>query len=173
MSGTVHFRGGWNNSTLDTASPSMRARILQADAEYEAEVAREERARKQRAADQHERAVQASIAAALERGEQVDMRRALQHGVGRTHREIVEYASAQMDHEDMLAAARERAEFNRWKLAKSASMSADMSAPTEAETAELEMTARSQARASRRVAERRATDRRTVALARSVNRLGL
>jgi hypothetical protein len=156
MGGTIHVRGGWNNSTLDGASPSMRARILQADAEYEAEAAREERARKQRAADQHERAVQASIAAALERGEVFDMRHALQHGVGRTHREIIEHASAMQDVEDMREAARRRKAFEAFEQRFYGDNTADMSAPTEAEVAEREQTA---ARAEERRTKRRETSR--------------
>jgi hypothetical protein len=156
MSGTVHFRGGWNNSTLDTASPSMRARIRAADAEYEREAAREQREREQRAAENHERAIHASIQQALERGEIFDMRHARQHGVGRTHAEIIEYASAMQDVEDMREAARRRKAFEAFEQRFYGDNTADTSAPTEAEVAEAELIA---SRAEERRTKRRETSR--------------
>jgi hypothetical protein len=155
VTGQVYMDGGFGNkATMEHGSPQLRARMARIDAEDERQAVVEERERAQRAADLHARAVQASIAAALERGEEFDMRRAMRHGVGRTHAEILAEASARMDYDDAVAAARERAEFNRWQLAKSASMSADMSAPTEAEVAEAELTA---ARAEERRTKRRET----------------
>jgi hypothetical protein len=178
MSGQVYMDGGFGNkATAEHGSPQLRARMARIDAEDERQAAVEEREREQRAADLHGRAIQASIAAALERGEDVDMRRAMQHGVARTHQQVIAEASARMDYEDAVAAARERAEFNAWRLARSGELSADMSAPTQLEVeegaraAEHASALRASARSKR--LEQGKADRRTVQLARSVRRLGL
>jgi hypothetical protein len=67
-----------------------------------------------RPAAAHERNVRASIELAQQRGELVDVRAAYrQCGVGRTHAEVVSYASALMDVEDAQRNARRRAALRR------------------------------------------------------------
>ena len=131
--GPVYEGGGWNNSMLDGMSPATRARVLQADAEYDREVAVEERERKQRAEELRQRAFRASVQAALDRGELVDMRRAMRDGgVGRTPAEVIEHASAQMDMEDARRAAEVRKAFNEFRGQYYADTSAPSQVPSSA-----------------------------------------
>ena len=112
MSATVYVNGGFNNSTLNGASPAHRQRVLDADREWERQVAVEERELAARKAQLQDQAMRASIQMALDRGEMVDMREALRNGGdGRTHRQIVEHMSAMADLEDAGRDARLRKEF--------------------------------------------------------------
>jgi hypothetical protein len=171
--------GGWGNSMLDRMSPATRARVMQADAEYERERAVEEREAKQRVDELRAQAFRASVQEALDRGELVDMRQAMRDGgVGRTPREAIEYASAQMDMEDARRAAEVRKAFNEFQ----GEYYADTSAPTpvelEAGAARAdrdrrnEESARSRrVEARRRVKERRAREEETRRMIRADRRL--
>jgi hypothetical protein len=130
MSEPQYEGGGWNNSQLDNMSPSTRARVLQADAEYAKQAAIEERERKHRAEELREQAFRASVQAALERGELVDMKQAMRDGgVGRTPAEVIAYASRMMDIEDARLAAEQRKAFPEFQ----GQYYADTSAPTQVE----------------------------------------
>jgi hypothetical protein len=149
MGGAIGFRGGWGDSLLDQMSPAMQARIAQADYEYEVQARKEQRHAERHRERMWEQATRASIQAALDRGEAVDLPQALRDGgVGRTPAEAVEYASAMMDVEDARLAAKVRKEFEQFQRG----YYHDTSAPTPAETVALEEGA---ARAERNAEVRR------------------
>jgi len=102
MTDTLHYGAGWGAAD-NMMSHAIRARVGAADAQYEREAAAQRRERAERIETAREQAIRASIEAALERGEVVDIREAIRNGgVGRTRAEIVAYASAQMDREDAI-----------------------------------------------------------------------
>jgi hypothetical protein len=110
---SVRVSGGWG-SLYEQMSDSLRARVAAADVDYERQAEREERARQARADAAYEANVRASIELAQQRGELVDVRAAYrQGGVGRTHAEVVSYASALGDLEDAQRAARRRQALRR------------------------------------------------------------
>jgi hypothetical protein len=105
---SVRVTGGWG-SVYEQMSDSLRARVAAADVDYERQAEREERARRARADAAYEANVRASIELAQQRGELIDVRAAYrQGGVGRTHAEVVSYASALGDLEDAKRNARRR-----------------------------------------------------------------
>jgi hypothetical protein len=126
---TIRYGGGWG-STYPNMSPGLQMRIAQADAEYERDGARQERARAELAAIDEEARVRASIEQAIARGEAVDVRRAYRDGgIGRTPREAIEYASAVADVDDMkMEAIRAKAERD-FNAAYYGDAAADTSAP--------------------------------------------
>jgi hypothetical protein len=170
--------GGFGNSLLDGMSPSTRAQVMQADAEHERQAAAAERKAAVRREHLREQAFRASVQAALDRGELVDMRQAMRDGgVGRTPREAIEFASAQMDLEDARQEAEQRRVFETWRAEQ---FYGDVPSPAEQvaleegaaraeRNAQIRRTRKAEARSKAK--ERRATDARTVALARSVARL--
>jgi hypothetical protein len=108
--------GGFGNSLLDGMSPSTRAQVMQADAEYDRQAAAAEREAAVRRDRLREQAFRASVQAAWDRGELVDMRQAMRDGgVGRTPQEAIEYASAQMDFQDARQEAEQRRVFEKWR----------------------------------------------------------
>jgi hypothetical protein len=126
--------GGFGNSLLDGMSPSTRAQVMQADAEYGRQVAAAEREAAVRREHLREQAFRASVRAAWDRGELVDMRQAMRDGgVGRTPQEAIEYASAQMDLADARQEAEQRRAFEKWRAGQ---FYGDV--PTPAETVALE-----------------------------------
>jgi hypothetical protein len=138
--------------------------------------ARENAEARHRRAEAEELAIRASITAAEQRGELIpDMLQALQRGVGRSPAEAVKYISQMADYEDARASAARR----KLLAEHEAGFCADTSAPG---PLEVERGARAEQHAvafearqietRRRVAEQKATDARTIALARAVNRDG-
>jgi hypothetical protein len=110
---SVRVSGGWG-SLYEQMSDSLRARVAAADVDYERQAEREERARQARADAAYEANVRASIELAQQRGELVDVRAAYrQGGVGRTHAEVISYASALGDLEDAQRNARRRQALRR------------------------------------------------------------
>lgn len=107
MSGTT--MGGFNGACRDQMSPGLARRIAQEEAEYARETARQERERQAAAEGAFRERAAASIAEAVERGEQFSMREALAAGgVGRTRAEAMEYFSALGDLQDRQEAERLR-----------------------------------------------------------------
>jgi hypothetical protein len=137
MSETVYVRGGFGSGT-DHLSPTLAARVLAADAAHDRQAARDQQAHAERIAARQEADVVLSIRMAQERGEVVDVRKALRDGgVGHERREFVELASARMDVEDAQERAREQARYRKF-LAEGEDYG-DTSAPTAAEVAEHEV----------------------------------
>lgn len=179
MSEPQYEGGGWNNAMLSSMSPATRARILQADAEYEQEAARIERERAQRREELRGQAFRASVRAAVDRGEIVDMRRAMRDGgVGRTPAEVIEFASAQMDVEDERRAAEVRKAFNEFQSqyyldttapSPAQKLEAEAGAARAAKNAETRRTRKAEARRKRKESDE--LDRRIVRFSRSVARL--
>lgn len=107
---TVRVSGGFGRS-YDRMSPVIRAQVMDADRNYERRALDAERERARRGAVFAERSMRASVEAALDRGEPVDLQRAWRDGgVGRTHAEVLADASARMDLDDRREAARRRRE---------------------------------------------------------------
>jgi hypothetical protein len=134
--------GGFNGVSQAFMPPESLRRIAEQE-QQEARLAAEEAARQEaRAAEFRSRSEQLAAQQAIERGESV--RDALTgRGVGHTRGEFLARVSAEMDHADAQAQARERQEFRRWQAshggdwaAWAEANSADMSAPTEVEIAE-------------------------------------
>jgi hypothetical protein len=184
---SVEMGGGFAAAGIRSRmSESLQRRLALDDAREQREAAQLERERAAAHADaQRERAIASLVAEAIERGDRVTMhQRATGEGLGRTPSEFIASRVALMDLQDRQAEAEERAAFNRWKVEQSAEWSADTSAPTPAELAEKAESAARAERAATHARSKRADarkrrieaherDRRTVALARSVNRLGL
>lgn len=138
MEQTVMAGGGWGTN-YTRMSPAVQARIAAADREYEAEGRRQAQERTAAAEAAQNRAMLASIAAAQDRGEVVDMREAFRNGgVGRTVREAIEYYSAVADVQDMRLAAQARKVQERLNEEWYGEVSADTSAPHPAEVAATE-----------------------------------
>lgn len=139
MNGQVHMGGGFGSST-DNLSPTLQARIAAADAEYERQSAVEEYEAQLRREIAAEANVHLSIVQAQERGELVDVRKAIRDGgVGHTRQDFLALCAARQDVEDMRAAARQQAAFRKWQAEQDTS--ADTSAPTAVELAEGEVIA--------------------------------
>lgn len=170
---TIRIAGGFNQDRSHM-SPSIRAQI----AELEARADEDERRRENEEAvwrahngvlDARERAARFqansedfAIRTAIAEG--IPVHEALRgKGVGHTHREFVEIASARQDLEDAQRAARQRQTFNKWQAEQSEQSSGDMTVP-DPEPPET-------AAARARVAERKAATKRTMQLARSAVRL--
>jgi hypothetical protein len=131
-------------------------------------VAREDAEAAFRRDEAREQAIVDSVRMAQDRGELVSVHQALRDGgVGRTPQQVVEWMSAQADLQDMREAAQRRKQLNAFEQ----SMYGDTTAPTPAQIADGEKVARAQGVAHSRVAARKATDRRTMQLARSAVRL--
>jgi hypothetical protein len=166
----VYINGGFGaDALLEGMSPSMRAAVMVADAQFEAKGRRLEAERAQLRQERREAGIGQSIRAAQARGELVDMPKALRDGgVGRTPQEVVEYVSAQMDVEDARLAAQTRQAFNQWQ----SQFYIDTSAPTESDRVELEAgAARAEARREARgrvKAEARAARRQRAETARLI-----
>ncbi|WP_270888626.1 hypothetical protein [Pedococcus sp. 5OH_020] len=126
----VRAGGGWNTD-YTRMSYSLRSQVESADRAFARETANAERERAARAAAFRDGAVRASIAAALDRGEHVDLRQAwADGGVGRTHAEVLAEASARMDLDDRRQAWRRAKEGAALSDAEwSEQNSADNSAP--------------------------------------------
>lgn len=137
MTDHVRYGAGWGTARA-MMSDSMRARVDAADHEYDRQAAHERRERAERAAHQDEMRVRASIQAALDRGELVDIREALRSGgVGRTRAELLAYVSAQQDIEDATARGRARKTIEALgEVGYSEAYTADTSAPDEVDIAE-------------------------------------
>jgi hypothetical protein len=163
----LYLRGGFGGGT-EHLSPSLQARIAAADAAYDRETARQRREAEELQAMRQAAAVDASIRAAIERGEDVDLRRAFRDGgIGHTPAERIAIAAARQDWEDARERARQQAAYRKWLLEQSDNTSADMTAPTAAEKLETEQMAA-------RVAEIRAKRRersKTIVAARGLARM--
>jgi hypothetical protein len=150
---TVFVGGGFNGAARAGMSDALALRCAMADASFDRQAVREERARAELAAVDEETRVKASIEMAIDRGEIFNVRQAYRDGgVGRTRAETVAYASSRMDWED----ARQAGLQAKWVQDKCnaewyGDTSADMSAPTPAAVEEAEQTA---ARAERYRAKR-------------------
>jgi hypothetical protein len=164
---SIRMGGGFGDAALSEMSPRLRARVQAADAEYAREVAKEERERAFLRDEEREAAIAASVIQAADRGEVFDLQEALQRGIGRTPNEVIEYASAMADIQDMRVAAEKRKLFNEFE----AGFSADMSAPTPAEVAEKEAERAHHAEWGPKVAEERARRRETRRMIRANDRL--
>jgi hypothetical protein len=158
---TVYAGGGFGDAGLDRASPSLRARIAAADAEYEREALVEERAAQALRAIDEEARIRLSIRMAQDRGEVVSVRQAYADGgVGRTPREVIEYMSAAADVDDQRLEAQRRAAVAKLNLEWYGQHSVDTSAPTQAEQSdEVTMRAKATAYRAKQEAERKATAR--------------
>lgn len=93
--------GGWNGEVLRHASPTLRARVQQAEAEFARELRQQEALDALEAEQAAHRRLQASVEAAQARGEAIDAARvAREGGLGRTRAEAVAWYSAQADVDD-------------------------------------------------------------------------
>jgi hypothetical protein len=145
-------------------SEALRARIAVADAQYEAEGARQAQSRAELAAISEQDRIVASIQQAQDRGELVDVREAIRNGgVGRTKEEALAYFSARADIEDARSAGMAR----KVEREINEQLYGDTSAPTHAEQAEW---AQIQERADKYRAKRRA-EGRFIGLARTAARM--
>ncbi|HEX6758640.1 MAG TPA: hypothetical protein VF086_09570 [Propionibacteriaceae bacterium] len=139
---TGGFAGG--GSIRDRMSPGLQARLADAEAEEAFQAAKEERARSLRAEQWQERSEEAArriaIGEAMAAGEDAGPRALRGERLGHQPHEFIELVAAQQDHEDLVEAARQRREFERWQAGQSADTSGDMSAPTarQLEAAELQ-----------------------------------
>jgi hypothetical protein len=157
MSEPQYEGGGWGNSLLDGMSPSMQARIAQADYEYDKQAKVEQREAERHRGRMWEQATRASIQAALDRGEAVDLPQALRDGgVGRTPQEAVEYCSRMMDIEDERLAAKVQREFQQFQQG----YYHDTTAPTPAEKLEAGARAAEAERAAAHARSKRAEVRK-------------
>jgi hypothetical protein len=94
MTGQVAMGGGFADGRHDRMSDSLMARLAESDAREAQHAARAAAEREQRAADLHDRAVQAATNQARERGEQVDMRRVMRgEGVGHAPSDFIAQAA--------------------------------------------------------------------------------
>jgi hypothetical protein len=128
---SVFVAGGFGEASTSGMSDSLRIRS-EADDQLEAErAARADRRRAERAERLREVAVQASIAAAIDAGENVNLRQAMANGgVGHTPAEFIAARAVLMDAEDAHLEAQQAAEYRRWQAEHYAATSADTSAPT-------------------------------------------
>jgi hypothetical protein len=148
--------GGFGNSLLDGMSPATRAQVMQADAEYERAAAAAEREAAARRDRLREQGFRASVQAAWDRGELVDMRQAMRDGgVGRTVQEVIEHASVMMDVEDARQEAEQRRVFEKWRAER---FYGDV--PSPAEKVELEEAGAARAEARREARHRVRSDAR-------------
>jgi hypothetical protein len=133
---SVYVAGGFGEASTSPMSDGLRIRS-EADDQIEAERgARADRKRAERAERLQEEAVQASIAMAIEAGENVNVRAAMAAGgVGHQPHEFIASRALLMDHEDAHLEAQQAAEYRRWQAEHYAGTSADTSAPTEQERA--------------------------------------
>lgn len=109
MTDTKH-RGGWGR--YDHLSPSLRARCIADDREFQQACAAAERARAERAEYDETQRIRAAIAQAEERGEYVSLAEVHRTGganLGHTRAEFIAYISALQDVEDARTAAKQRA----------------------------------------------------------------
>lgn len=180
MTGEVQMFGGWGDAVRERMSPALQAQIALDDQREQREAAKVERQREHDREQWHERALLGAANQAIAQGQPVTVhQRMTGEGLGHTPAEFIAQRHALMELEDAQHEADERRAFNRWKLERSAELSADTSAPTPAEA---EMGARIEHHAlafetrqierDRKAAERKAADARTLALARSVVRYG-
>src|SRR4051794_24033711 len=98
MSEGIRARSGWNGEALPD---SLRRRWAAEQERERREEARAAREREQIREYRRQADIQASIVLAQERGEEFDMREAMQHGVGRTKSEALSYMAAVSDVQDM------------------------------------------------------------------------
>jgi hypothetical protein len=134
--------GGFADSRDDRLPESVAIRAEVADESDQREREREEQVRRVRVRELEESNIRASIVAAQQRGEWVNLRQAwADGGVGRTRSEALEYFVAQQEAEDARAEWQERKEFEQWRRDRQEGSYADVTAPTEAEVAEREQTA--------------------------------
>ena len=120
--------GGFGDSLRSQMSESLLRQLALDDAREQREIAQAEREREHRADLARERAIEFLVRQATERGDQVTMQQRMTgEGLGRTPAEFIAERAAIMDMEDQRAAARQRAEFNKWQLQQSADSSHDSS----------------------------------------------
>jgi hypothetical protein len=134
--------GGFDGSIRARMSPGTQRPIAMLE---QAEAARDraEAVRRQvRSEAWQQAALESAIQDAVQRGEDLAGPRRLRHeALGHTPAEFVALVSAQQDHEDALAAGRERQAFRKWQAKLQADLSADVTAPTQAEVAAKQLTA--------------------------------
>jgi hypothetical protein len=166
MSDTIQYGAEWSSAaSRERMSPGLQARCAAADFEYERQSAAEARERAARLAQRQEADVVLSIRMAQERGELVDVRKALRDGgVGHTRREFVEMAAARMDLEDAQERGREQARIRKFLAGEDDY--GDSTAPTAAEVVEGEIIAARSAEFRAKRAERGKILRQSRALAR-------
>jgi hypothetical protein len=140
MSDTIKYGAEWSSdASRDRMSPALQARCAAADAMYDRQSAAEHREQAERLAARREVDVMLSIRQAQDRGELVDIRKALKDGgVGHTPAEFIALASARSDFEDAQERGREQARIRKF-LADGDGSWADTSAPTPAEAEEREV----------------------------------
>jgi hypothetical protein len=112
--------------------------MAEADREYERQSREEERSRQLRRQAWEEASIAASISLAMDRGEQVDVHRAITGGgIGRTVGEAISFYAALSDAQDAQASARAQIAYRKWVAAQGELHSGDTSVSTlQAERAE-------------------------------------
>jgi hypothetical protein len=129
------IHGGFDGSLRSQMSPALRRQIDESEAAEARDARRLERERAAAAEDFANRAIQGAIAAAVERGEEVNPRALRGEQLGHTPSKFIAMVSAEQDRADAWAAAKQAAAYRKWQAEHAALHSGDFTAPTEQERA--------------------------------------
>jgi hypothetical protein len=168
MSDSVFVAGGFGQASTSPMSDDLRIRMEAAEQLVEADIAKQEQARKRRAEIFAERAQRDAIQAAIAEGQVFSPAMLRGEGLGHEPHEFIRQRSEMMDREDQHADALRAAEYRRWLAEHYASTSADTSAPTAEQVEEARLDAERTAYYKDRMIERRVTLRYTAEQAKAI-----